>query len=69
MPELKLPLINVQLELMKLYSTNLSVKDFEDLKNTLAKFYADRAVSLADEIWDKKGLTNTNMEAWLIEKS
>ena len=69
MPELKLPLTNVQLELMKLYSTNLSDKDFEDLKNLFVKFYADKAILMADEIWDKKGLTDADMEAWLTEKS
>ncbi len=69
MVELKLPLTNVQVELLKLYSTNLSDKDLEDLKNVLAKFYADKAISLANEIWDKKGLTDTDMEAQLNEKS
>ncbi len=69
MIELKLPLTNVQVELLKLYSTNLSDKDLEDLKNVLAKFYADKAISLANEIWDKKGLTDTDMEAQLNEKS
>lgn len=69
MIELKLPLTNVQVELMKLYSTNLSGKDLEDLKNLLVKFYTDRAILMADEIWDEKGLTDTDMEAWLNKKS
>jgi hypothetical protein len=69
MIELKLPLTNLQVELMKLYSTNLSDKDFEDLKNVLAKFYADKSISLSNELWDERGLTNTDMEEWLNEKS
>lgn len=69
MIELKFPLTNVQVELMKLYSTNLSNKDLEDLKNVLAKFYADKAISGANELWDKRGLTDTDMENWLNEKS
>jgi hypothetical protein len=69
MIELKLPLTNLQVELMRLYSTNLSDKDFEDLKNVLAKFYADKVISLANELWDERGLTNTDMEEWLNEKS
>ncbi len=69
MIELKLPLNNVQVELLKLYSTNLSDKDLQDLKSLLARFYADKAISKANQIWDERGLTNTDMEAWLNEKS
>ncbi len=69
MTELKLPLTNIQIELMKLYSTNLSDKDFEDLKNVLAKFYADKVIAGANELWDERGLTDADMENWLNEKS
>ncbi len=60
--ELKLPLSNVQLELMKLFATNLSNEDLEDLKDLLAKFYADKAIANANAVWD---LTDTDMEIWL----
>ncbi len=69
MTELKLPLNNVQLELLKLYSTNLSDKDMEDLKNVLAAFYAGKAIGKANDIWDEKGLTDDDMEVWINEKS
>jgi len=68
MIELKLPLNNIQVELLKLYSTNLSDKDLEDLKNVLAEFYSDKVISQANEIWDERGLTDADMEAWLNEK-
>ncbi len=42
MTELKLPLNNVQIELLKLYSTQLSDQDLEDFKSVLSKFYADK---------------------------
>ncbi len=35
--ELKLPLSNVRLELMKLFATNLSKEDLKYLKDLLAK--------------------------------
>ena len=60
-------LSNVQLELLKLYSTNLSEKDLTALKKLLAKFYAERAIQTADQIWDQKKLSNKDMEAWLNE--
>ena len=69
MPEIKLPLSNVQMELMKLYGTDMSDADLNELKNVLAKFYADKAIAAADMIWDEKGLTNDEMDKWLNEKS
>jgi hypothetical protein len=58
-------LSNVQIELLKLYSTNLSEKDMADLKDQLAKFYAEKSIRLADEAWDKKGYTNNDMNSIL----
>jgi hypothetical protein len=67
MNQLASPLSNVQMELLKLYSTNLPDKDLLELKSTLAKFYAERSIRLADKIWDERGLTNQDMNRWLNE--
>jgi hypothetical protein len=69
MSEIKLPLTNVQMELMKLYGTDMSEADLEELKNVLAKFYADKAIAAANAVWDQKGLTNDDMDTWLNKKS
>lgn len=69
MTELTFPLSNVQLELMKLYSTNLSDKELDELKHVLAKFYAEKAIAHANAIWDERGLTDGDMDNWLNEKS
>lgn len=61
------PFSNVQMELLKLYSTNLPDKNLLELKATLAKFYAERSIKLVDSIWDEKGLTNDDMIKWLNE--
>ncbi len=66
--ELKLPLSNVQLELMKLFATNLSNEDLEDLED-LKDLLADKAIANANAVWDEKGLTDTYMEIWLNQKS
>ncbi|WP_183575260.1 hypothetical protein HDF18_15020 [Mucilaginibacter sp. X5P1] len=63
------PLSNVQIELMKLFSTNLSDKELIELKDLLSRFYADKAISQADAIWDKKGFSNEDMEKWLNQNS
>jgi hypothetical protein len=69
MAGINLPLNNVQMELMKLFSTGLSENDLTDLKKVLAKFYSEKAVSQANEVWDKKGLTDEDMDKWLNQKS
>ena len=59
------PLSNVQMELLKLYTTNLTEKEMAELKEQLAKFYADKSIRLADAVWDKKGYTNDDMNSIL----
>lgn len=69
MIDLKFPLSNVQVELLKLYSTNLNDDDIKDLKNKLAEFYASKAIGAADKVWEEKNLSNEEMDKWLNKKS
>ncbi|MBC7587659.1 MAG: hypothetical protein H7178_04800 [Chitinophagaceae bacterium] len=69
MVELKLPLSNVQIELMKLYSTNLSDNEIMELKDVLANFFGNKAIEKANQIWDERGLNNEDMDKWLNQKS
>ncbi|MBS1530491.1 MAG: hypothetical protein JSU01_09300 [Bacteroidetes bacterium] len=62
---LNYPLSNIQIELLKLFGTNLSERDLIELKQLLSKFCAKKAISLADDIWDKKGLSDQEMDTWL----
>ena len=59
---------NVQLELLKLYSTNLSEKDILELKDVLAKFYAEKSIELADAVWQQKGYTAEDMNSILNDE-
>ncbi|MCX6579620.1 MAG: hypothetical protein NT166_05490 [Candidatus Aminicenantes bacterium] len=61
------PLTNVQIELLKLYSTNLSQDDLLNLKKILARYFAQKAINGADKIWEEKGLSNADMKKWLNE--
>jgi hypothetical protein len=65
MTRLSLPLSNVQIELLKLYSTDLSEDELRDLKLLLAHFFAEKSIALANKIWDEKGLTDEDMDRWL----
>ncbi|MEM6965526.1 MAG: hypothetical protein AAF573_12215 [Bacteroidota bacterium] len=68
MSNLNFPLSNIQLELLKLYSTDLSDEDMNELKDLLADFFAKKSINLANQTWKEKGLTNDDMERWLNEK-
>ena len=58
-------LSNVQLELLKLYSTNLSEKDILELKDVLARVYAEKSIELANNVWQQKGYTAEDMNSIL----
>ncbi len=69
MSVLNYPLTNMQIELMKLFNTNLSENELIELKDLLSRFYANKAIAEADAIWEEKGLTNEDMDKWLNEKT
>jgi hypothetical protein len=56
------PLSNVQIELLKLYSTGVSDETLIDLKKTMAKFFLDRLRKTADKIWEEKGYSDAQMK-------
>jgi len=56
---------NIQLELLKLYATNIQDNELLDVKNHLARYFAQKAVSKADTIWDAKNLDNDKMDKWI----
>ncbi len=51
---LKQPFTNVQLELLKTFSHQLSESDLIDLKNPLALFFAERLIIQADKSLGRK---------------
>ena len=60
-------LSNVQQEILKLYSTELNETDIYELKSQLAHYYARKAITQADKIWDEKGYSSEDMDSWLNE--
>jgi len=65
MNTLNYPLSNIQIELMKLFSTNLSNKELIELKDLLSGFYAEKAIAEADIIWNERSLNDQDMDKWL----
>jgi hypothetical protein len=65
--EAKAPLSNMQVELMKLYSTGVPDEYLNDIRILVAKFLFAKARLKADQIWDEKGYTDALINE-LIEK-
>lgn len=61
------PLTNLQLEILKLYSFDLSEGELLELKHVLAQHFAARLTKRVDTIWQEKGYTEEDMEQWLNE--
>lgn len=61
------PLSNLQQEILKLYSQDLNEEDLLSVKRLLSKYFADKAIKEADQIWTEKGYTQETMENWLNE--
>lgn len=59
---LKSPLNNAQLEILKLFSRDLSEQDLLAIKRLLVRYLAEKATSLADKVWEEKGWTNEDMK-------
>lgn len=68
MTVLEKPLTNLQLELLKLYSLNLSEPQLTDIKRLLARYFAETASDEMDKLWEEKGWTNETMDEWLQGK-
>ncbi len=66
-PEPSAPLSGLQLELLKLYSTDVTADDLLEVKRLLGRYFGHKAVQSADRVWDERGLTDEDMDAWLHE--
>ncbi|MBI9037990.1 MAG: hypothetical protein JEY97_07650 [Bacteroidales bacterium] len=50
---IKTPLTNLQLELLKLYTKPISKTDLLEIKKIIAQYFANKAMDLADDVWDE----------------
>jgi len=48
------PLTNLQLEILKTFSHQLSDEDLKALRKLIADFFAERAISEANKVWDEE---------------
>ncbi|MBS4029644.1 MAG: hypothetical protein KGZ58_13535 [Ignavibacteriales bacterium] len=65
MQTLKTPFTNAQLELLKLFSRNISEEDLLEIKKQLAQYFAKKTIEEADKVWEEKGWTNKDAQRML----
>ncbi len=63
--EKTVPLSNLQLELLKLYSLNIEESDLFKIKALISSFFADKAIGAADKAWKEKEYTQADPDKWL----
>ena len=63
------PFSNLQLELLKLYATNVPDADLLEIKRYLARFFMKKAITEADKIWEERGYTPELMSQILEGKN
>lgn len=57
METLKTPLNEPQLELLKMFASNISETDWLEIKRLIVRFFAKKAMASANETWDKNAWT------------
>ncbi|MGL2992935.1 hypothetical protein [Flavobacterium sp. TSSA_36] len=65
---LKQPFTNVQLELLKTFSHQLTESDLIALKKTIALFFAERLTVQADKVWEELNWNDELMDKKLHTK-
>lgn len=65
---IKQPLTNVQLELLKTFSYDLSMNDIVELKKKLAEFFSKRLIKKADDFWEKESFNDAKVNELLNKK-
>ncbi|MEQ1606193.1 MAG: hypothetical protein ABL999_15130 [Pyrinomonadaceae bacterium] len=57
-------LSNLQLELLRLYGTNVSDRTLEEIKLILAKYFAERASDAMEQVWENRSIAPEDMMQW-----
>ena len=60
-------LSNLQLELLKLYSYNVSDEEVRDIKRMLAEYFSKKIDEEIDQLWEEKAWNTQTIEDWKNE--
>ncbi|MFN4253415.1 MAG: hypothetical protein ACK4Q5_00225 [Saprospiraceae bacterium] len=62
------PMSNLQLELLKLYATNIPESQLLDIKRILAVYFAELIDRDMSALWQEKGWDDATIETWKHER-
>ncbi|GAB2490497.1 hypothetical protein GCM10027164_19860 [Algoriphagus taiwanensis] len=62
---LKTPLTNLQLELLKVFSHNLSESELKEIKALLLDYFSKKAISAADKVWESENWDEEKLKSIL----
>ena len=60
-------LTNLQIELIRLFSYQIPDNQIVEIKDLLAKYFADVATREMDKLWEENQWNNGTMETWANE--
>ncbi len=66
--EQKRPLSNLQLELLRLYSTDVSDSQLLEIKSLLADYFSQQIDEDMTALWDKNEWNEKTIESWKNER-
>ncbi len=67
-PETSSRFSNLQLELLRLYSRDVTDEELAEIKHLLARYFAEKLSRRAEQVWEEKGWNDDTMEEFLHTK-
>jgi hypothetical protein len=65
MAAISLPFNEMQLEIIQLFAREMSADDMKAIKRMITRYFAQKAIESADQVWEEKGWTQAD-EARLL---
>jgi hypothetical protein len=62
---LNTPLTEPQLELLQMFARPVENADWQNIKNIITKYFADRAIIEANKVWDNQNWDNSKVQELL----
>jgi hypothetical protein len=63
--QISAPMSSLQVELLKMYSFSPSEEDLLNVKQLLARYFADKLVNKIDQAIEEKEISEQDLEQWL----
>jgi len=63
----KQPLTSLQLELLKIFARDIEERDLLEIKKILTSYFAQKAMDLADKVWEQKNWNEKDENQFLNE--